>query len=88
MISPNDYSAEVVRVIRSLFPSLQSKDISSNTSLTEDLGLNSLSLMELVVELENIFAIEVPDQALDPENFSDVTKISHMISQLKSLGGE
>jgi acyl carrier protein len=36
-----------------------------DSKLTDDLGLDSIELVELVIDLENRFHIEIPDQRVD-----------------------
>ena len=43
--------------------------------LREDLGLDSLSLVNLMVELEETFAVELQMEDLDPANFSTVADV-------------
>lgn len=47
-----DYSSETV------------EDITGDTALIADLGLNSLDLIELACAIEDEFEIEIPDRAI------------------------
>lgn len=38
------------------------KKITETTNLQEDLGADSLDLVEIIMELENTFGIEIPDE--------------------------
>lgn len=38
------------------------KKITETTNLQEDLGADSLDLVEIIMELENNFGIEIPDE--------------------------
>lgn len=45
--------------------------------------IDSLSLINFVVELENAFNIEFPDEFLLPENFVSLTALSEFIHDIK-----
>lgn len=45
--------------------------------------IDSLSLINFVVELENTFNIEFPDEFLLPENFVSLTVLSEFIYDIK-----
>jgi acyl carrier protein len=48
---------------------------SGNTRLKEDLGIDSLRLVELVVELEDAFVILFSENDLSPDNLKTVDDI-------------
>jgi hypothetical protein len=45
-------------------------------------GLDSIGLVELVVNLEEAFGLEIPDEALSDEVFSSVPILARTIRQL------
>lgn len=45
--------------------------------------IDSLEILNLVVEIENKFAIELPDEFMNPENFSSMEYLCDCINQLK-----
>ncbi len=52
-----------------------SVEISENTALIGDLGLNSLDLVSMASEVEDEFGVEIPDRALkDLKTVGDVMK--------------
>lgn len=51
--------------------------ISENASFKEDLGVDSLDLFELVMELEEEFGIEIPSE--DLENLATVADVAKYI---------
>lgn len=59
MNTTEEISSEVIRIIRELMPEY-SGELTSATSF-EDIGLDSLSRVDLVVETEALFDVEVPD---------------------------
>lgn len=63
--------------------SIQSQDITMETSFKDDLALDSLDLYDLVMALEDEFNIEIPtDRQGEIENVEDLIRI------LKELGVE
>lgn len=54
-------------------------EITDNTDLIEDLGYSSLELMELIVEIEMEFDIEIPDEFLTIEYLTKVNKLMEMV---------
>ena len=57
--------------------------ITPDTSFKEDLGADSLDLFELVMNLEEEYAIEIPSEEL-----TELYKISDVIDYLKKHGIE
>jgi acyl carrier protein len=47
-----------------------------------DVGLTSLDMTSLVFTVEADFAIEIPDRAITPANFTSVTSISDLVRTL------
>lgn len=55
------------------------ENIYEDTILTNDLGYDSVQIIELIVELENEFKIEIDDDDLDIEILSVYSKLRTMI---------
>jgi acyl carrier protein len=52
---------------------IDSAKITESTNLQEDLGADSLDLVEIIMEIENTFGIEIPDEdILGLKTISDV----------------
>ena len=66
------------------FLSIQAQDLSQDTSLKDDLALDSLDLYELVVILEEEFNVEIPSDRLS----SEIDTIEDLVRILKELGVE
>lgn len=56
---------------------LEKDEIQYESSITEDLGADSLDIVDLVMSVEDEFGIEVPDEAL--ENISTVEDMTKYI---------
>jgi acyl carrier protein len=48
-----------------------------------DVGLTSLDMTSLVFAVEADFAIEIPDRAITPANFTSVTSIGDLVRTLR-----
>jgi acyl carrier protein len=48
-----------------------------------DIGLTSLDMTSLVFAVEADFAIEIPDRAITPANFTSVASIAHLVRTLR-----
>lgn len=56
-------------------------EISPETNLKNDLGLNSFDLAELACAMEEEFDIEIPDRAI-----KDIKTVSDVMEMIKSNG--
>lgn len=59
---------------------IEANDITNETILTVDLEYNSIKLVELIVEIENEFGIQLEDDDLDIEKLSVYNKLLDMIT--------
>jgi 2-hydroxymuconate-semialdehyde hydrolase len=65
---------KVLEIVRSSIPG--APDIDASSPLL-DLGLiDSLSIIEIVTQLEERFSVQMPDQLLVPESFANVSAIA------------
>jgi len=56
---------------------LDLSEVTDNKHLIEDLGADSLSIVELVMQLEEQYDIDIPDE--DAENLDTVLKVKEYI---------
>jgi len=56
--------AKIIAIIKEKV-GVQREEISLDSHLANNLGLDSLDAVELILELENIFAITIPDEAVE-----------------------
>lgn len=72
---------KLIQLIPNLFKDngFEVKDIET-CDLVEDLGMDSLIFMTLIVELEEVFELNIPDELLLVENFNRFDKILHIIA--------
>ncbi len=67
----------IVRIIAEQF-SLDEADISMETSLIDDLGADSLDLVDLMMALEEEFDFEIPEEDLE-----DITTVGDVVDYAK-----
>lgn len=56
-------------------------EITYDLNLREDLGLDSLNMVELMVELEDKFNIEIEESDLDPAVLQTVSQIYALVEK-------
>lgn len=56
-------------------------DIKPELKLKEDLGLDSLNMVELIVELEDVFNIEFAESDLDPTKLLTVSHVYELVEK-------
>lgn len=59
------------------FTEMKAEDITSDTTLIGDMGLNSLDVVNIVVEFEDEFDIEIPDRII--KDFQTVGSIANYL---------
>lgn len=57
------------------------ENITPELKLNEDLGLDSLNMVELMVELEERFNIEIDESDLDPSELQTVSQIYALVKK-------
>lgn len=65
-----------IRKIICEFVDMKPEDITLETNIRSDLGLNSLELVNLAVEIEEEFDVEIPDrEAMGLETVADAIRV-------------
>ncbi len=57
-------------------------DFEGSKALVEDGILDSLDIVEVIMEIEKEFGIEIPPDQIDPDNFQSVQAIWKMIQDI------
>ena len=59
----------------------------SGASSTEvplaDVGLDSLSTMDLVLSIEEKFGIQIPDEKLNSQNLNNISSLVNLVAELR-----
>ena len=63
----NEMSAEDIAIIAKHFE-INAEDVKENTNIKDDLNADSISVMEFVLELEDEFGTEIPDEEAEKIN--------------------
>ncbi len=79
MAEGRDITAEVKRIIKEQLD-VEEKDIKPESSFIDDLGADSLGLVELVLAFEDAFDIEIPD-----EETEKIRTVQDAITYIESL---
>ena len=67
---------EKLREIICEFVKIDPNEITEDTNIISDIGLNSLELVNLAVAIENEFDLEIPDREVEGiETIGDVMKV-------------
>lgn len=76
----NEIKSKLIEMLATLFPDCEiDKDVLEYTDLIDDLGMDSVTFISIIVEIEDIFGITVPDDMLLMENFRNVDLITQVI---------
>ena len=74
---------EKLREIICEFVDMDPNEITPDTNIRTDLGLNSLELVNLAVEIEEAFEVEIPDrEAMDLATVQDAMDIIEKYQEL------
>lgn len=76
----NEIRSNIIRIISDLFPdSCIDADVIEYVDLIDDLGMDSVSFISIVIEVESLFNIIVPDDMLLLECFRTVDNICKVV---------
>lgn len=85
MMDKNEIKAELIDILAVLFPdSGVDKDVLEYTDLLDDLGMDSITFISIIVEIEDVFEITVPDDLLLMESFRNVNSIIQIVQDAKN----
>ena len=66
-------------IVERLFMKIEPERIENDKSLVNDYGVDSVSLFELVVGIEEEFGIRIGDDEFDIANFSTVSALARFV---------
>jgi acyl carrier protein len=82
MINVETIENGVREILSSMFSNADIYTIELEDQLENKLGIDSLKVLQLIVELETKFNVEVDDNDLLLENFATINKIITIINRL------
>lgn len=56
-------------------------EINDNTNIISDLGFDSVKIIQLIVEIENKFNIEIEDEDMDINNLNNCKSLRELIAK-------
>ena len=68
-------------IVERCFLSIDPQEIGDNDDLIDDVGLDSVQILEIVVGLEDVFGVSFEDSDFDIENFRTVSSISDQVRE-------
>ena len=80
-MAPDSIESKVVEIIAHQL-SLRDTDIKGDARFVDDLGADSLDIVELIMEMEEEFEVEIPDE--DVEKMLTVKDVTDYVAQLVS----
>ncbi len=81
----NEIKSKLIDILTVLFPdSGVDKDVLEYTDIIDDLGMDSITFISIIVEIEDAFEIIVPDDMLLMENFRNVDLIIQIVEDAKN----
>ena len=84
-----DIKEKLVNLLVATFPNVSfDKDALEYVNLIDDLGMDSITFVSIVVEIETIFDIIIPDDILMVENFNSLNNIVYIIEHISNTTGD
>jgi acyl carrier protein len=75
------------RLLVDAAPQLEGQEPGSDSRLS-DLGFDSIALLGLIVQLEDAFDLNMPDEVFTPETFESVESLWLVVSALRDSARE
>jgi len=63
--------------------SIDTDEITEETTFIDDLGADSIDVVQIVMQLEDIFGIEIPDEAIE-----NIVTVGDAVEQIKTAARE
>lgn len=80
---------KLVNLLIATFPNVSlNKDALDYVNLIDDLGMDSITFVSIVVEIEKIFDIIIPDEILVVETFNSLNNIVYIVEDLSNITGD
>lgn len=74
---------ELLQIIGShSVPIREVEELKKDNNLIDDLGIDSLQLMNIIVSLEDHYDIRIDDEFLTPDNFSNIKNVYNVLESI------
>lgn len=81
----NEIKSELIDILAEQFAdSGINRDILEYTDFIDDLGMDSIAFISIIIEIEDLFKITIPDDILLMENFRSVDSIIGIIENIRN----
>lgn len=81
----NEIEVKLKKIIVECGVGIEKEQINEHTNLIDDLGFESVNLVELIVDIETEFDIEIGDEYLNMTTLSKYDKLLEMVVKLVKL---
>ncbi|MFJ9968662.1 acyl carrier protein [Streptomyces avermitilis] len=75
-------------LVADVYLDVTADQISTDDSLRDEIGLDSLGFMELRVQCGRRFSVTIPDGEFNPVNFASVGTVVELIRRLQEAAGK
>lgn len=82
MMQKEELAGKIREIVKG-YAVFNANQVTDETDLSKELGIDSIKMVQLIVDLEETFDIEVDSASLKYENFANSAAITHYI--LKKL---
>jgi acyl carrier protein len=72
---------QVKAIVGALLP--EGTPVTDNESALVSLGMNSLNMVNLLLEIEAAFNVTIPPKLVTPSNFRSVSSLTQLVESLK-----
>lgn len=81
MIEKNNIKTKLIEIFKEVFENIDFRQYQSfeNIDLIEEFGVSSITLIALIVQIEESFMIAFPDDCLMIDNFRNIDQITDTI---------
>lgn len=78
----NTFKEKIAKVLSNILSKDSSQfELTDNTDLMDDLGLNSLDFLQFIIQLENEFDIEIDIEKLEIQYFKKLSLLNSFITE-------
>jgi acyl carrier protein len=80
----DELKQQIISIIKETLPTITDSDNIDEDNNLQNFGLDSLRCVELVIALEDYFKIEIPEEKLSINNFSNLQDILLLVENCLS----